>query len=372
MLFRVHAGYALVDHCLEGTEMPRKNDVSALRIAGTYIGTVVGAGFASGQEVLQFFACFGYAGLMGLLVVTVLFILFGYMIMELGSRIHASSHLDIIRATSGRILGTFSDAMISIFLFGTLSAMFAGAGALMSQQFGLHPLIGGFLMAALAILTVLSGFNGTINSISFVVPFLLITAVGVGIASLFTEPEKNTVGSFAPNIRFLRNWLWSAILYVSYNTVTSIAILGPLGARAKSRKAIICGAVLGGLGLGVGAAAMFFSLRHHLGAVSSLEVPMIRIAARVSPVFQIIYGIVLLAEIYTTAVSNLYGFSARMTAPGRSDARYVVIISALCAFLTGLLGFSNMVRYLYPSVGYAGIITLTMLVINRKNSIDKK
>ena len=216
--------------------------------------------------------------------------------------------------------------------------MFAGSGALMSQQFGLHPLIGGFLMAALTIITVLSGFNGIINSISFVVPFLLISAVGVGILSLFIEPEKTTIRSFAPNIGFLRNWLWSAILYTSYNTVISFAILGPLGARAKSRKVILRGAVLGGLGLGIGAAALFFSIRHHIVPVVSMEVPMIYIAGRVSPFVQIIYGIVLLAEIYTTAVGNLYGFSARMTVPGRSDPGFVIIISALCAFLTGLLG----------------------------------
>jgi uncharacterized membrane protein YkvI len=30
--------------------------VSARTLAGVYIGTIIGAGFASGQEVLQFFA----------------------------------------------------------------------------------------------------------------------------------------------------------------------------------------------------------------------------------------------------------------------------------------------------------------------------
>lgn len=34
--------------------MNRKG-VSTLKVAATYIGTVVGAGFATGQELLQFF-----------------------------------------------------------------------------------------------------------------------------------------------------------------------------------------------------------------------------------------------------------------------------------------------------------------------------
>ena len=81
--------------------MASKKGVSALRVAGKYIGTVVGACFASGQEVLQFFVCFGNAGIAGLLVVTVLFMVLGFMVMETGNRVHAESHLDIVEATSG-------------------------------------------------------------------------------------------------------------------------------------------------------------------------------------------------------------------------------------------------------------------------------
>lgn len=37
----------------------------SLQIAGAYIGLIVGAGFASGQEVLQFFTSFGWYSLIG-------------------------------------------------------------------------------------------------------------------------------------------------------------------------------------------------------------------------------------------------------------------------------------------------------------------
>jgi len=354
--------------------MAREKGVSALKVAGTYIGTVVGAGFASGQEILQFFVCFGNAGIAGIMVVTVLFMVLAYMVMEIGSIVNAESHLDIVEATSGKILSLFSDFIITFFLFGSLSAMFAGSGALMSQQFGVHPLTGGLLLAVLTVLTVISGFNGTITSISLVVPFLLVSAAGAGILSLFTEPGKGAAGSFAPNIGFLRNWLWSAILYTSYNMVVSFSILGPLGARAKDRKAILYGAMLGGLGLGIGALSLFFAIRRHFAGAASMEVPMIYIAGRISPVVAAIYGVVLLAEIYTTAVGSLYGLSSRLSASVPWDFRCITVVSALCAFLMSLLGFSNLVRYLYPSVGYAGIITLTCLTAGRKNRkpLDKK
>ncbi len=51
----------------------KKKDIGIFKIAATYIGTIVGAGFASGQEVLQFFGVFGIKGLWGLLLATALF-----------------------------------------------------------------------------------------------------------------------------------------------------------------------------------------------------------------------------------------------------------------------------------------------------------
>ena len=95
----------------------RQKGISSLKVAATYIGTIVGAGFATGQEVLQFFNRFGILGLGGLLIATVLFIVFGYIIMDLGNALRARSHLEVIHA-GGNILGTFTDLVITVFLFG--------------------------------------------------------------------------------------------------------------------------------------------------------------------------------------------------------------------------------------------------------------
>jgi len=55
-----------------------KNEgVTTFKVAAVYIGTIVGAGFATGQEVLQFFNRFGIWGLGGLAVATILFIVSG-------------------------------------------------------------------------------------------------------------------------------------------------------------------------------------------------------------------------------------------------------------------------------------------------------
>jgi len=346
----------------------KKQGVSTLKIAATYIGTIVGAGFATGQEVLQFFAKFGLKGFAGLILTTIMFVVFGYIIMELGRELDTRSHLEIIRYSGGKILGTIIDIIITFFLFGALTAMIAGTGALFTEQFHLSSLLGNIAMAVLTALTVLTGINGVINSISFVVPFLLIAVVGTSIFSIITTPPDITATvQIAGDSGLITNWLMAAVLYVSYNTVISIAVLGPLGVKARDKKAIRNGAVLGGLGLGLGSIMIYFALFGNIKEIQELEVPMIHIAGGISSVVQIGYAIVLTAEVYTTAVGSLFGFVSRITDMQKSPAkgRALVIGASVAALAASQLGFSNLVKYLYPLVGYGGIALLVSLLYSR-------
>ena len=343
----------------------KKKGVSTLKAAAAYIGTIVGAGFATGQEVLQFFTRFGVWGLAGLAVITVLFIVFGAVIMDLGRQLQAKSHVEIIRFAAGKWIGTAIDYIVTFFLFGALTAMLAGTGALLEQQFNLPGLLGVIVMGILTAFTVLKGIHGVIDSISFVVPFLLVAVIGVCVYSIVIAPPDVTASVPAQDqSELISNWLLSAVLYVSYNTIISIAVLGPLGAQARNRKAIGIGAVLGGLGLGLGSLMIYLALSGQLAAVAELEIPMIYIAGRITFAVQMIYAVILIAEVYTTAVGSLYGLASRLTDMEKSPVkgRWIVIGATAAAMVASQFGFSNLVKYLYPLVGYGGIVLLICLI----------
>lgn len=344
----------------------KKKGISIYKIAATYIGTIVGAGFATGQEILQFFARYGKPGLIGLALTTALFIYFGYVIMDLGMEMNAESHLDVIRHSGNKVIVVLTDILITFFLFGAFAAMIAGTGALFKQQFGMSEIVGNILMAVITALTVLIGFDAVVNSISFVVPFLLLSVAGISIyAMINTPPEFSETAVNMTQKGLVNHWLPATVLYVSYNTVISISVLGPLGVKAKDRKMITYGSILGGLGLGLGSLLIFLALSGNLSAIAHLEVPMIYIAGTINPVIQIIYAVILIAEIYTTAVGSLFGFVARLGKNDKKKAknRNIVIITTIGAFMAGLLGFSYLVKYLYPLVGYGGLLMLISLVV---------
>ena len=348
----------------------KKNYVSTLRIAATYIGVVVGAGFATGQELLQFFVAYGIRGLWGIILTTALFIIFGFIIMNLGYELNAESYLDILRVSNEKTFEIIMDFLLSFFLFGSLTAMIAGTGALITQQFSVSSLIGSLIMAAITAITVLTGINGVINSISVIVPFLLASVVGVCCFSITKTPLSFDTGMVITKSGLANHWLLSAILYTSFNIVLSLAVLGPLGAQAKDKKTILNGAILGGLGLGISSVLIYLAISVNIASIKDLEVPMTYLAENISHLVQIIFSIVLIAEVYTTAVGSLYGFTARLLDADKSPlkTRIMVIATVIAALIASRIGFSNLVRYLYPLVGYGGIVLLISLLYSNVKS----
>lgn len=332
-------------------------EINVFKVAATYIGTVVGAGFASGQEVLQFFSAYGMSGIWGIALATLLFFFFGYTILLIGKALRVKSYVEVVRYSNGKFLGTIIDIIITIFLFGALAAMIAGAGAIFEQQFNLSPLWGTVLMGIISLLTVITGIKGVINAISYVVPILLASVFFIAIYSVVLNPittgdlqMANTLEGVAPN------WFISALNYASYNLVIAVAVLAPMGARSDSKKTLFWGALLGGLGLGIGIVAIFLSILTNLDSVANVEVPMIMIASKIGVIIQLVFAVVLFAEVYTTAVGNLYGFVSRMNFIADRYRIWVIVGTTIAAFLVSQVGFSAMVKYLYPAVGYGGLL----------------
>jgi len=344
---------------------PKK--ISTFKVASAYIGTVVGAGFASGQEILQFFGYFGYWGMAGLILATGLFIYFGYLILKLGAELKADSHLPIIKYAGGKWIGAIIDYVIIFFLFGALTVMAAGAGALFSEQLGLSKYLGSGLLIATTLGTVLFGLNGVISAISFVVPVLLASVlaisgyviVNMGIGAGASQAAINAGN---PAVPF---WPLAAVVYISYNLVVAVAVLGPMGKETGDLKIVKKGALWGGLGLGMGAVAILLAMLATVPQAAKYELPMIFVAGQISPYIRIVYALILFLEIYTTAVGSLYGFSVRFTRPKTKQLKMLAAGASVGAWAAAQFGFTTLVRILFPLVGYAGILMLGGLLYHQ-------
>ncbi|WP_203362063.1 hypothetical protein [Bacillus sp. REN10] len=336
-----------------------------LQIAGAYIGILVGAGFASGQEILQFFTSFGWISILGTLVATVLFSFLGMQILQLGSRLQTQSHKHVIDLICGKVLGRGVDVVITFFLFGVAAVMIAGSGSIFQQQFGIPPLYGSLLMTLLTIITVCFNFQKMIAVISLMTPFLFIM---IGIVAVYSfmqyggDVELFQLGKTENTAT--SNWMVSAVLYVSYNIAAGAAVLTLIGGAEKNERKARLGGLFGGAGLGILILLINVSMLMNFKEIQSVDMPIVYIANEISPVIGYFMSFVLLAMIYNTTVGMIYAFTARMVPAQHKSFKLSVSLFTLVAFCASFVGFVKLVGTLYPIVGYLGMVVITAIIVS--------
>lgn len=335
--------------------------VQVFRVAATYVGTVVGAGFASGQETMRFFASYGRSGLIGIGLATVLFCVYGIWIMELGRRLGARSHREVLHYALGPTLGRVMDGVITLFLGATLTIMIAGGGAIFAEQLGLPKGVGTVFTAALTGVTILYGMRGIMAANSIVVPMLTIAVAGLSVATIHYHGISEIITRAVPwpLLSPVKSWFIATWLYVGYNLVLAISVLAPLGAEVNNRRVLVTGGLIGGLTLGVLAGGIKLAVSAHMPEIGMVEVPMLHLARLHPTPVQWFYTLILWAEIYTTAIGCAYGFAGRSAELFRKGSyRGVVVITMALALFGSGIGFSNLLSVLYPLFGFVTMVVL--------------
>lgn len=336
----------------------------SMKIGGAFIGVIVGAGFASGQEILQFFTNFGPIGIVGSIIAMVLFAFLGMNLTQLGSRLQTTSHSDVIYHICGRYLGVVVDFIITFFLFGVAVVMFSGAGAIFEQQFGIPAYIGSILMVIATIVTLTLDIQKVITLISSFTPILLGLVIIITIYSLvtFDFATANFQEAVDTGNRGASNWILGAFLYVSYNLAAGAAMLTVMGGTEKDEKVAGMGGIIGGLGLGLLILLINVSMLTQLKEIAAVPMPMLYLANHIHPVLGVIMTIVLLGMIYNTAVGMLYAFSARFVTPQTKKFKNSVIVFGVLAYAASFIGFITLVGTVYPVMGYLGFTLIAAII----------
>lgn len=339
---------------------------NSINLAGAYIGIIVGAGFASGQEVLQFFTYFGIYSIPAVILATVLFAFLGMQIVQLGSHLQTVSHKKVIYHICGRYLGLAVDILITFFLFGVTVVMIAGSGSIFEQQFGVPSIVGCLVMTVITIATLLFDIKKIMSIISMVTPFLLIIMIIIAGYSFFTmDYSFSKIQNYAnSDSAAASNWVMGSLLYVSYNIAAGIAMLAVMGGTLKSKKEAGWGGILGGIGLGVLLFLINLGMMSDMNGIQGVEMPTLYLANEISPLLANILSIVLLGMVYNTAVGMLYAFTARFVPAETKTFKGSVIVIGILAFLASFVGFITLVGKVYPVTGYLGFVVIIAVFVS--------
>jgi len=336
-----------------------------LKIGSAFVGIIVGAGFASGQEILQYFTSFGYIGTLAAVVSMILFAYLGMSLTKIGSRLQAISHRDTIYTISGRWLGLIVDAVLVFTLFGVGVVMIAGAGSLLNQQFGLPLFAGSLIMIILVMLTMLLQVNKVIGVIGSITPFLILAVVVAAIFSLITMDasfsELNPIAKQQDSE--FTNWFVAGVNYASFNIAVGAGMSIVMGGAEKDERIAALGGLVGGLLIGVLIILSHLAIFSQVDVVAAYDMPLLKIVDQIGPGLGIIFSFVLFGMIFNTAVSMFYGFVARFYTPETKSFVTATIVTGIIGFIASFIGFTDLVAKFYSLIGYLGLFLIIALII---------
>lgn len=339
-----------------------RKKINFFTVALMYVGTIMGAGFASGRESWQFFGVFGDRSFAGIAIATIMFMVLGVMVSYIAISKRTRDMGEIIVPFDSSLTTSIVGYFMAGILYTIIISMSAAGGSFLSQQFGIHKAIGGGLIVFFVIITVLGDFQRISKVFSIMVPLLFSVVIISSILIINSDITQSGASEGFPPSDMAKTWWFSAIIFISYNMLGMISIVANSSLAAKSRKHGLIGAALGGLMLGVMTLVLVLALQKDMAFTQELDLPMLGYSGRISLSMNILFGIVLFAAIYSAATSTYYGFTTKLR-EGKNK-KHIIVIGAILGFFGGLCGFKAIVAYLYPIEGYIGIVIILMITAN--------
>lgn len=332
-------------------------------IAMIFMGTVIGAGFASGQEIFHFFTRHGVSGTWGVIFSAFFLGWLGAKFMLWGRACRAESYQMLFSLVAGPRLGRVGDLFVTVVLLVLSGVMVAGSGALMKEIGGLA-IVGMGLTAILCIVVLNFRLSGIRGFNLLVIPLLIGTGAVVAGTSFFLTPHPQSI--------VVKGWPFSALLYSGYNLLLALPVLVVLHQLEPDEGVLRWGGWIGGVGLGLTALLFHLALFRSSGGVIRAELPLFPILARWGGWIRGFYAFVLWGELFTTYIANIYGLVQRWGGEQGLNYRLRLVLVVAASVLIGQIGFAPLIQKVYPIFGLISLLLLIYLFFKLTPGMPEK
>lgn len=365
-----------------------------LILAGAIIAFTIGSGFATGQEIIQYYTAYGMKGLLVIVVFAVAFLYYNINFAKAGAEERFEKGNDVYKYYCGKYVGTFCDYYSTLFCYMSFFVMVGGASSTLHQEYGLPLWVGGVILTVTAVLTVSGGLNSLVDAIGIVGPIIVILCIAIGVitcardggnisAGLEVIEQGTFAGAEAGETmkNAGANWLVSGLSYAGFVLLWFASFTAALGSKNKKKElnyGIIGGTVAVCVAIGVIMFAQITNINTGLGDgvafVWNADIPNLILAARIWKPFSAIFAVIVFAGIYTTAVPLLYNPVARFAKEGTPRFKILTVVLGVVGLIVGLfLPFRVLVNVIYVLNGYIGaVLILFMIWKNIKDFRNKK
>lgn len=356
--------------------MNKKELKSTIEYAGAFIGWVVGSGFATGQEILQFFGSYSYKSIAVLAVNLIGFAVLGVIMLTHGYDNAKKEDLNHYDYYCGKHIGKVYSVIIPITLILLISVLISASGATFEQYFSVNRYLGAAIMAALLLTAYLMGFENLVKIVSSISPFVIIFTVFVGGYTVIRDyPLFGEIGNYTAELAGFHaapHWLLSSALYLSLNFFCGSTYYSALGKSAYSRRSAKLGALIGSVILLITITVMNFAILLNAKDILGVSVPTLFLATKISGVFGAVFSVVLIIGMFSSCSTMVWSFCSEFFKNDRKKNRIFSVITVFGCMLLGFVPFGNLMSVVYPLIGYSGLVFIGAVVVKGVKRIVKK
>lgn len=329
--------------------------IEVISITLVIIGALIGAGFASGQEIFSFFYIYGKNGIYGILIMSILIGIFIYKSLKIIYQKQVYNYNDFlnlfIKNTKIRNVILW---IVNVLLLVSFYIMVAGFGAYFEQEIGINRIIGSIVLNLLCVIVFFSNIKGVLKASNFIVPFLIFFIFFIGIKNIV---QIRTIDFY----QMKNNWILSMLIYNSYNFILLMPVLISLKKQITKEKNIKKVSILVTIIILILSISIFFLLLNaNIKEIENQEMPIVYIISNYFNKYKKIYAFIVLASIFTTANSVGIGFLQNISKNSNSYPQFVLFM-CITSLLMSNIGFSKLLNFIYPVFGYIGILQIVII-----------
>ncbi len=321
-----------------------KGFFEVLSIVFVTVGSVIGAGFISGRELVGFFGTENY--FVPLLIMAVVLCFSLTILCSLGR------HYVTLRTLNGNLFAKSNVFDWAVYIASFISV--SGLLAVLDQLWlgiGVLPKIPVLSIVAIIALSIVSryGIRGVEKVSLFLVPVIIIAV------NTLIFINGKTKFSFDGQVNLFSGV--KSILYVSMNCFINLPAIVEV-AGGKSKKSVYISAVIVSVLLLVQSLLILNTVTNAGSAVSQSAMPLYNALGQGKYVG--VYSLCVFSAVISSVVSAYYPLYSIAKENG---GNYGVLVLGIGAFVFSRLGLKNIVDYVYPIVGAFGTLYLIKCVI---------
>lgn len=330
------------------------------KIIFVLVGTFIGAGFASGKEVFNFFTIFSFNGIISIFIFSILLFSLTYKCLNIKTNYKINCYIEFIFYLEKKYKffnHKFFLLTINTFLASSFYIMCNALSSLFNYQFNIAKIITIFFVVIICYFILYKNDIYFIYIINYIlIPILILFVVSLCIFN--TNLNNISFNSNSSNI-LLSNFM--GLLYFSYNSLLLIPIIFDLKIN-KSKKYNLRLSFVFSIIIFIMTFLINLLLLSFYNLIYNLELPILYIANSSIKIFSFFYFFVILSAIFTTMISSGYSFISNFR---RDNLKFKLIIFLAFTFIFCAFSFSDLINFFYPIFGLIGFIQIFLIFADR-------